>query len=66
MNSDVRWRQKLSLNSPYSQSQSGHCEKSTEVLQNLSGPGDLHGHLSLPHLVLHQDLTLHLYQRNRF
>lgn len=37
-----------------------HCEESAKVFEKLSGPGDLHRQLSLPHLVLHQDLTLHL------
>lgn len=50
----------FSFNGTDSESHGGQCKESAEVLQELSGPGDLHCHLPLPHLVLHQDLTFHL------
>lgn len=46
--------------SPGGEPEGRHGEERAEVLEELSGPGELHGHLPLPHLVLHQDLTLQL------
>lgn len=48
------------FNGTHSEPQRRHGEERAEVIEELSGPGDLHRHLSLSHLVLHQDLTLHL------
>lgn len=47
-------------NSPDSESDRRHCEECSKIFEELPGPGNLHSHLSLSHLVLHQDLTFHL------
>lgn len=53
-------------NSPHGESNRSHCKECAKVSEKLSGPGNLHSHLSLSHLVLHQDLTFHLFtQENR-
>ena len=51
-------------NSPDCESHRGQGKEGAEVFDKLPGPGDLHGHLSLSHLVLHQDLALHLHHTN--
>lgn len=46
--------------SPRGEPEGRQREEGAEILEELPGPGHLHGHLALSHLVLHQDLSLHL------